>query len=198
MEIKRARKKKFIGIETKQPTIQIESETQKNHPKIINENNEKVFTNKPPEELNDIENPIIKDENNEKIFTNQPPEETNNIENLPNPFYIKNVQEKEEIINEPSITQLVLQKKDEINPESNITQLVLQNKDEINPETNITHLESKDSILTQMVLEDKDENYFKRNKTIIAYNEKGYCPFSCIPILEKNDFSYYEDDNMPE
>ena len=91
-----------------------------------------------------------------------------------------------------------MQKKDEINPESNITQLVLQNKDEINPESNITHLESKDSILTQMVLEDKDENYFKRNKTIIAYDEKGYCPFSCIPILEKNDFSYYEDDNMPE
>ena len=50
----------------------------------------------------------------------------------------------------------------------------------------------------KLILNQTDENYFKRNKTIRAYNEKGYCPFSCIPILEKNDFSYYEDDNMPE
>jgi len=91
-----------------------------------------------------------------------------NKKNLPNPFYVKNDQENDKIIPESNITQIVLQKKDEINPESNITQIVL--KDKYEP---------------------------KMEKTIIAYKEKGYCPFSCIPILEKNDFSYYEDENMP-
>ena len=69
MEIKRSRKQKFIGIETKQPTIQIESETQRNHPKIIDESDKKIFTKEP--------------------------EEANNKENLKNILNINNVQEKE-------------------------------------------------------------------------------------------------------
>ena len=81
MEIKRSRKQKFIGIETKQPTIQIESETQRNHPKIINESDKKIFTNQP--------------------------EEINNKENLQNILNINNVQEKEkEYIHYSCIPQL--------------------------------------------------------------------------------------------
>ena len=104
---KRPRKKIFLERETKYRTFQIESETQKNHPRIVNVTNKDVT----PDSLEENK----KEENNPAI---------------PN---AKDDKEKEENIQPPGIPQ----------PENE--------------------------------------------------KEEGNIPYSCIPQLEKNDFSYFWD-----
>ena len=104
---KRPRKKIFLERETKYRTFQIESETQKNHPRIVNVINKNVLPDTFDENKKEENNPTIPNAKDDK--------------------------EKEENIHPPKIPQ----------PENE--------------------------------------------------KEEGNIPYSCIPQLEKNDFSYFLD-----